>query len=108
MQKAVGETVAVSYNQSVSTLSDTDVRQDAVHPLGDDVIEAIGTLLAIAARMVIRVGGIAHLLAAALMMLIGLIVLQLPRGLRPWRKTTRVPIAHRRWLVAAPARWAAP
>lgn len=68
----------------------------------------MGTLLAIAARMVIRVGGIAHLLAAALMMLFGLIVLHLPRGLRPWQEATRVPVAHRRWLVAAPARWAAP
>lgn len=65
-------------------------------------------MLAIVARMVIRVGGIAHLLAAALMMLIGLIVLHLPRGLRLWQGSTRVPIAHRRWLVAAPARWAAP
>lgn len=92
----------------MSSVPDINPLQSSRQSLDDDVIEAIGTLLAIAARMMIRVGGIAHLLAAALMMLIGLIVTHLPRGLRPWRVTTRVPVAHRRWLVAPPARWAAP
>lgn len=76
--------------------------------MGDDVIEMIGTLLAAAARLLTRVSGIGHLIAAALMMLVVTIVTRLTDGLRPWPTTSRVPVVHRRWLVAAPARWSAP
>lgn len=88
--------------------ADIDARQDAPRALGDDVIEMIGTLLAAAARMLTRVSGIGHLIAAALMMLAATIVIRLPDGLRPWPTARRVPLVHRRWLVAAPARWSAP
>lgn len=88
--------------------ADIEAHQDAARPLGDDVIEMIGTLLAAAARMMTRVSGIRHLIAAALMMLVVTIVTRLPDGLRPWPRTRRLPTAHRRWLVAAPARWVAP
>lgn len=92
----------------MTSAADIDARQDAPRPLDDDVIEMIGTLLATAARMVTRVSGIGHLIAAALMMLVVTIVSRLPDGLRPWPRTRRLPTAHRRWLVAAPARWVAP
>ena len=88
--------------------ADIDARQDAARSLGDDVIEMIGTLLSAAARMLTRVSGIGHLIAAALMLLVVTIVTRLTDGLRPWSIARRVPIFHRRWLVAAPARWSAP
>lgn len=92
----------------MTSLADIDALQDTARPLGDDVIEMIGTLLAAAARMLTRVSGIGHLIAAALMMLVVTIVTRLPDGLRPWPTASRVPVVHRRWLVAAPARWSAP
>ena len=76
--------------------------------MGDDVIEMIGALLAGAARMIMRVSGNGHLIDAALMLLVVTIVTRLPDGLRPWPTARRVPAVHRRWLVAAPARWDAP
>ena len=85
-----------------------DARQNAARPSGDDVIEMIGTLLAVAARMLTRVSGIGHLITMALMMLVITIVTRLPNGLRPWPRARRVPDGHRRWLVAAPAGWSAP
>lgn len=88
--------------------ADIDASQGAARPLGDDVIEMIGTLLAAAARILMRVSGIGHLIAAALMILVVTIVTRLPDGLRPWPTARRVPVVHRRWLVAAPARWSAP
>ena len=88
--------------------ADIHAHQDAARPLRDDVIEMIGTLLAVAARMMTRVSGIGHLIAAALMMLAVTIVTRLADGLRPWPTTRRVPAFHQRWLVAAPARWVAP
>lgn len=88
--------------------ADIDTHQGTARSLGNDVIEMIGTLLAAAARMMTRVSGIGHLVAAALMMLVVTIVTRLPDGLRPWPATRRVPAFHQRWLVAAPARWVAP
>jgi len=86
-----------------------DAHPDATRPLGDDLIEMIGTLLAAAAaQMTMRVSGIGHLIAAALMILVVTSVTRLRDGLRPWPTARRVPAGHQRWLVAAPARWSAP
>jgi len=72
-------------------------------------IEAFGTLLAIVGRMLGAVaGGIAHLVAAAAMLITRLIGATQASGLRFLTSTDRTPIFHHRWLVASPARWAAP
>lgn len=100
--------VPLSYIHTMSTLPATADLQEDARSLDDEVIEMIGTLLAVAAHMLMRVSGIAHLIAAALMMLFVTIITTLARGVMPWPATRLVPIAHRRWLVAAPARWVAP
>ncbi|HEX8486777.1 MAG TPA: hypothetical protein VF643_15535 [Sphingomonas sp.] len=72
-------------------------------------IDAIGTVLALVGRMLpTATRGFAHLIASAAMLIIGMVLARLPQGLRPWRATARTPAAHHRWLVASPARWAAP
>jgi hypothetical protein len=72
-------------------------------------IEALGTLLAIVGRMLgAALGGIAHLAAAAAMLIMRLIGATPVNGLRPWTLTDRTPVFHHRWLVASPARWTAP
>lgn len=72
-------------------------------------IEALGTLLAIVGRMLGTAGGgIAHLFVAAAMLIMRLIGATQASGLRPRTSTDRTPVLHHRWLVASPARWAAP
>ena len=77
--------------------------------LGVAAIDAIGTVLALVGRM-LHTGrsGFVHLVASVAMLIISLVLARLPQGLRPWTATARTPAVHHRWLVASPARWAAP